>query len=167
MCVTVTNLSLSTSWISFGHISYTSEGQANLHKNKIYRPPDKTNIPSKQMHWVWYSGSLTFTKCYFLGNLSGIKGVSEETTTGVHNLYKMLKKGELKVPAINVNDSVTKVTFYYYDIIIVCGVILLFPMVIWCFVLFCSHRCEHFVHCYNIMTVIWEWLLSPPPLPLE
>lgn len=41
---------------------------------------------------------------------SGIRGVSEETTTGVHNLYKMLKKGELKIPAINVNDSVTKVT---------------------------------------------------------
>ncbi|TRY95307.1 hypothetical protein DNTS_009049 [Danionella cerebrum] len=43
--------------------------------------------------------------------LAGIKGVSEETTTGVHNLYKMLKKGELKVPAINVNDSVTKSKF--------------------------------------------------------
>ncbi len=41
--------------------------------------------------------------------LSGIKGLSEETTTGVHNLYKMMAKGELKVPAINVNDSVTKV----------------------------------------------------------
>ncbi|UYV78323.1 AHCY [Cordylochernes scorpioides] len=38
-----------------------------------------------------------------------IKGLSEETTTGVHNLYKMLKAGQLKVPAINVNDSVTKV----------------------------------------------------------
>merc|ERR1712033_100399 len=43
--------------------------------------------------------------------LPGIKGVSEETTTGVHNLYKMAKKGELKVPAINVNDSVTKSKF--------------------------------------------------------
>ena len=40
---------------------------------------------------------------------SGIRGVSEETTTGVHNLYKMMAKGELKMPAINVNDSVTKV----------------------------------------------------------
>merc|ERR1711997_1018132 len=39
------------------------------------------------------------------------KGLSEETTTGVHNLYKMFKKGELKVPAINVNDSVTKSKF--------------------------------------------------------
>jgi len=43
--------------------------------------------------------------------LPGIKGLSEETTTGVHNLYKMFKKGELKVPAINVNDSVTKSKF--------------------------------------------------------
>jgi len=40
-----------------------------------------------------------------------IKGVREETTTGVHALYKMLEKGELKIPAINVNDSVTKSKF--------------------------------------------------------
>ncbi|RIB26817.1 Adenosylhomocysteinase [Gigaspora rosea] len=43
--------------------------------------------------------------------LNGIKGISEETTTGVHHLYKMLKEGTLKVPAINVNDSVTKSKF--------------------------------------------------------
>lgn len=43
--------------------------------------------------------------------LAGIKGISEETTTGVHNLYKMLESGVLKVPAINVNDSVTKSKF--------------------------------------------------------
>ncbi|XP_014784260.2 adenosylhomocysteinase [Octopus bimaculoides] len=43
--------------------------------------------------------------------LEGIKGLSEETTTGVHNLYKMLERKELKVPAINVNDSVTKSKF--------------------------------------------------------
>jgi adenosylhomocysteinase len=41
----------------------------------------------------------------------GIRGISEETTTGVHRLYDMYKKGELKVPAINVNDSVTKSKF--------------------------------------------------------
>ncbi|XP_034647358.1 adenosylhomocysteinase B-like [Trachemys scripta elegans] len=40
--------------------------------------------------------------------LKGIKGISEETTTGVHNLYKMKANGSLKVPATNVNDSVTK-----------------------------------------------------------
>jgi adenosylhomocysteinase len=43
--------------------------------------------------------------------LSQIKGVSEETTTGVHHLYKMLKDHTLKIPAINVNDSVTKSKF--------------------------------------------------------
>ena len=40
--------------------------------------------------------------------LANIHGVTEETTTGVHRLYEMLEKGELKIPAINVNDSVTK-----------------------------------------------------------
>jgi adenosylhomocysteinase len=43
--------------------------------------------------------------------LKNIKGLSEETTTGVHRLYDMMKKGELLVPAINVNDSVTKSKF--------------------------------------------------------
>ena len=43
--------------------------------------------------------------------LKGIKGVSEETTTGVHHLMAMLEKGSLKIPAINVNDSVTKSKF--------------------------------------------------------
>ena len=37
-----------------------------------------------------------------------LKGISEETTTGVHRLYQMLERGELLVPAVNVNDSVTK-----------------------------------------------------------
>ncbi|MBO7523368.1 MAG: adenosylhomocysteinase, partial [Bacteroidales bacterium] len=40
-----------------------------------------------------------------------LKGISEETTTGVHRLYQMLERGELLVPAINVNDSVTKSKF--------------------------------------------------------
>ncbi|KAL8589324.1 hypothetical protein ACOMHN_052327 [Nucella lapillus] len=43
--------------------------------------------------------------------LEGIKGLSEETTTGVHNLYRMMAEKKLKVPAINVNDSVTKSKF--------------------------------------------------------
>ena len=43
--------------------------------------------------------------------LEGIKGLSEETTTGVHRLYQMFARGDLKVPAINVNDSVTKSKF--------------------------------------------------------
>lgn len=43
--------------------------------------------------------------------LNHIKGISEETTTGVHRLYQMQKENKLKVPAINVNDSVTKSKF--------------------------------------------------------
>lgn len=43
--------------------------------------------------------------------ISGLKGISEETTTGVHRLYQMMENGELLVPAINVNDSVTKSKF--------------------------------------------------------
>jgi adenosylhomocysteinase len=43
--------------------------------------------------------------------VADFKGVSEETTTGVHRLYQMLEKGELLFPAINVNDSVTKSKF--------------------------------------------------------
>lgn len=41
----------------------------------------------------------------------GIRGITEETTTGVHRLYQMFEKGELLIPAINVNDSVTKSKF--------------------------------------------------------
>ena len=43
--------------------------------------------------------------------LKEMKGISEETTTGVHRLYQMMERGELLVPAINVNDSVTKSKF--------------------------------------------------------
>jgi adenosylhomocysteinase len=43
--------------------------------------------------------------------LKDVRGISEETTTGVHRLYEMAKKGKLLVPAINVNDSVTKSKF--------------------------------------------------------
>ncbi|TPW04583.1 MAG: adenosylhomocysteinase [Alphaproteobacteria bacterium] len=50
-------------------------------------------------------------KGYFAGLAGAIKGVSEETTTGVHRLYIMAKEGKLLFPAINVNDSVTKSKF--------------------------------------------------------
>ena len=43
--------------------------------------------------------------------VKGIKGISEETTTGVHRLYERVEKGTLPIPAINVNDSVTKSKF--------------------------------------------------------
>ncbi|MEA3540519.1 MAG: adenosylhomocysteinase [Pseudomonadota bacterium] len=48
---------------------------------------------------------------YLTRTVQAIKGVSEETTTGVHRLYELAKKGKLPFPAINVNDSVTKSKF--------------------------------------------------------
>jgi len=48
---------------------------------------------------------------YLTETVKTLKGVSEETTTGVHRLYELAKKGELPFPAINVNDSVTKSKF--------------------------------------------------------
>jgi adenosylhomocysteinase len=48
---------------------------------------------------------------WYSKRISQIKGVTEETTTGVHRLYEMAKRGELAFPAINVNDSVTKSKF--------------------------------------------------------
>ncbi len=50
-------------------------------------------------------------KTWYSTRLEKIKGVTEETTTGVHRLYQMHARGELKFPAINVNDSVTKSKF--------------------------------------------------------
>ncbi len=50
-------------------------------------------------------------KHWYSTRLAAIKGVTEETTTGVHRLYQMHERGELKFPAINVNDSVTKSKF--------------------------------------------------------
>jgi adenosylhomocysteinase len=48
---------------------------------------------------------------WYAKQLAAVRGVTEETTTGVHRLYEMARKGELKFPAINVNDSVTKSKF--------------------------------------------------------
>jgi adenosylhomocysteinase len=54
---------------------------------------------------------LSKDKTWYSTRLSKIKGVTEETTTGVHRLIQMHARGELKFPAINVNDSVTKAKF--------------------------------------------------------
>ncbi len=54
---------------------------------------------------------LAIDKTWYSVRLAAIKGVTEETTTGVHRLYQMHERGELKFPAINVNDSVTKSKF--------------------------------------------------------
>ncbi|MHB9036095.1 MAG: adenosylhomocysteinase [Armatimonadota bacterium] len=55
--------------------------------------------------------SVAHDSSFFHRIVENIRGVSEETTTGVHRLYQMLEKGELLFPAINVNDSVTKSKF--------------------------------------------------------
>lgn len=54
---------------------------------------------------------LAIDPTWYSVRLAEIKGVTEETTTGVHRLYQMHQRGELKFPAINVNDSVTKSKF--------------------------------------------------------
>jgi adenosylhomocysteinase len=54
---------------------------------------------------------LAIDKTWYSTRLAQIKGVTEETTTGVHRLYQMHERGDLKIPAINVNDSVTKSKF--------------------------------------------------------
>ena len=62
-----------------------------------------------------FSGTMSYCQRLIASSLfEDIKGVSEETTTGVHHLYKMFRDGRLKVPAINVNDSVTKSKFDNY-----------------------------------------------------
>lgn len=55
--------------------------------------------------------SLSENPNFFHKIVESIRGVSEETTTGVHRLYQMMDRGELLIPAINVNDSVTKSKF--------------------------------------------------------
>ncbi|MBS3075549.1 adenosylhomocysteinase [Candidatus Pacearchaeota archaeon] len=60
----------------------------------------------KCLNEIYKKDSYKWTKIY-----KNIKGVSEETTTGVHRLYQMLEQGKLLFPAINVNDSVTKSKF--------------------------------------------------------
>jgi adenosylhomocysteinase len=54
---------------------------------------------------------LSLSTGFWTQMMAELKGVSEETTTGVHRLYQMHQKGQLKVPAINVNDAVTKSKF--------------------------------------------------------
>ncbi len=54
---------------------------------------------------------LTSDPAWYSVRLAAVKGVTEETTTGVHRLYQMHTRGELRFPAINVNDSVTKSKF--------------------------------------------------------
>lgn len=77
---------------------------------------EQTILAEKESDKVWDAniilddgGDLTeMVHSKYPALLNDIHGISEETTTGVHRLLEMLEKGELKVPAINVNDAVTK-----------------------------------------------------------
>ncbi|HNH34518.1 MAG TPA: adenosylhomocysteinase [Rhodocyclaceae bacterium] len=65
----------------------------------------------EQILFAAIRAKLATDKTWYSTRLAKIKGVTEETTTGVHRLYQMHEKGELRIPAINVNDSVTKSKF--------------------------------------------------------
>jgi adenosylhomocysteinase len=94
-------------------------GDATLlvHKGVEYekagRVPDPSTAPNEEMAIVLgvLGRSLAADVQRFTTMANGIKGVTEETTTGVHRLYEMQKAGTLLFPAINVNDSVTKSKF--------------------------------------------------------
>jgi adenosylhomocysteinase len=73
------------------------DGPAESHEEQVIKDLLKKVFSSDPQHWHKV--------------VADWRGVSEETTTGVHRLYKMLEQGKLLVPAINVNDSVTKSKF--------------------------------------------------------
>jgi adenosylhomocysteinase len=73
--------------------------------------PSTTNVDEMKVILSLLAGSLKKDGQRYTKLAKEIKGVSEETTTGVHRLYEMAKTGSLLIPAINVNDSVTKSKF--------------------------------------------------------
>jgi adenosylhomocysteinase len=73
--------------------------------------PSTTNVDEMKVILTLLGKSLKADGQRFTNLAKEIKGVSEETTTGVHRLYDMAKNGALLIPAINVNDSVTKSKF--------------------------------------------------------
>ncbi len=72
---------------------------------------DKAENEEEEVFFALIKRTLTEKPGWFAELAKNIKGVSEETTTGVHRLYIMEKEGKLLFPAINVNDSVTKSKF--------------------------------------------------------
>jgi adenosylhomocysteinase len=72
---------------------------------------DKATNEEEEVFFALIKKCLTTKPGWFAKLAAAIKGVSEETTTGVHRLYVMAKEGRLLFPAINVNDSVTKSKF--------------------------------------------------------
>ncbi len=93
-------------------------GDATLFVHLGYRAEDDASVlektPETEEEGVLLARlkkSLQHDPQRFHRMVEGIRGVTEETTTGVHRLYQMLERGELLFPAINVNDSVTKSKF--------------------------------------------------------
>jgi adenosylhomocysteinase len=81
---------------------------------KAEADPSILNNPQNEEEEALYTVMKRYLKekpGFYSAIRAAIKGVSEETTTGVHRLYQMAEKGELPFPAINVNDSVTKSKF--------------------------------------------------------
>ncbi|MGL4240981.1 MAG: adenosylhomocysteinase [Beijerinckiaceae bacterium] len=72
---------------------------------------DKPGNEEEEIFFALIKKILKKNKGFFTKARDAVKGVSEETTTGVHRLYDLAKKGRLPFPAINVNDSVTKSKF--------------------------------------------------------
>src|SRR3954469_762679 len=72
---------------------------------------DKPTSEEERVLYAAIKKRLVAQPGWYSARLAAVKGVTEETTTGVHRLYQMHKRGELKFPAINVNDSVTKSKF--------------------------------------------------------
>ena len=71
----------------------------------------KPGSEEEEVLFAAIKAKLATEKTWYSDRLAQIKGVTEETTTGVHRLYQMHERGDLKIPAINVNDSVTKSKF--------------------------------------------------------
>ncbi|MGQ3016254.1 adenosylhomocysteinase [Phenylobacterium sp.] len=81
---------------------------------KAEKDPSVLNNPQNEEEEALYAVMKRYLKekpGFYSAIRESIKGVSEETTTGVHRLYQMAERGELPYPAINVNDSVTKSKF--------------------------------------------------------
>ncbi|MFL5273080.1 MAG: adenosylhomocysteinase, partial [Anaeromyxobacteraceae bacterium] len=72
---------------------------------------DKPSAEEERVLFAAIKKRLASDPGWYTERLAAVKGVTEETTTGVHRLYQMHKRGEMKFPAINVNDSVTKSKF--------------------------------------------------------
>ncbi len=82
--------------------------------SKAEKDQSVLNHPTSEEETVLFASikaKLKVDPTWYSVRLEKVKGVTEETTTGVHRLYQMHAKGELKFPAINVNDSVTKSKF--------------------------------------------------------